>query len=224
MEFEPSKQNDDMPEAVPRDAMESAEDVSQEAGPCSEAEPPVAEQVVDAEIMIINESTTDSVVDAEIVGESAPAAAAEPVVITDSDTGADKIGAPAASQSVIPDRVKPPVHWQKNPQSQLARESIASVGGAVGSIVLGTLAIFGALISSLAIINAVLGFILAVWGMSSPRKKLAGIGMGLCALGLIVPICLSALSANLATTPEVFTSEDGNPANELIVSDNVDEF
>ena len=220
MEQESKHESEEPQDAFSDEIAELMADDDRADSPADSAAPGDAgsdDGTVEADILIINDESTDSVVDAEMVSttnaatiDATPVAAVPTAEIS---IVAAQVGVAAANTSQdasIPNIAKPPIHWQKNPQSQLARESIASVGGAVGSVVLGSLAIVGALVSPLAAINAVLGFILAVWGMSSPRKKLAGIGMGLCALGLIVPICLAALSTDSVPKPELFVNDDAD--------------
>jgi len=89
---------------------------------------------------------------------------------------------------------KPPLSWQIKPESKLATESISSIGGAVASVILGVLALLGALVTSFSAINAVLGFFLGLWGLQSPRKRLAGAGIVLCIFGFIVPIAVGSVT------------------------------
>jgi len=62
-------------------------------------------------------------------------------------------------------------------------ENIQAKGGAVGAIVLGTLAIAGSFLTGYSAINAVIGFLMGLWGLSSPKPKLALIGLVLCIVG-----------------------------------------
>lgn len=64
-------------------------------------------------------------------------------------------------------------------------ENIAAKGGAVGSFVLGVLAVIGSFVTSYSIINAVLGLLLGLWGLSSRSRRLAVIGLALSMLGMI---------------------------------------
>lgn len=63
-------------------------------------------------------------------------------------------------------------------------QNLAAVGGAVGALLLGIWSIVGATISPYASINAAVGILMGFWGISSPRKKMAIIGMVLCLIGL----------------------------------------
>lgn len=62
-------------------------------------------------------------------------------------------------------------------------ENIQAKGGAVGAIVLGTLAIAGSFLTGYSAINAVIGLLMGLWGLSSPKPKLALIGLVLCIVG-----------------------------------------
>jgi len=63
-------------------------------------------------------------------------------------------------------------------------QNLAAVGGAVGALLLGIWSIVGATISPYASINAAVGILMGFWGISSPRKKMAIIGLVLCMIGL----------------------------------------
>ena len=63
-------------------------------------------------------------------------------------------------------------------------QNLAAVGGAVGALLLGIWSIFGATISPYASINAMVGILMGFWGVTSPRKKMAIIGIVLCLIGL----------------------------------------
>lgn len=66
--------------------------------------------------------------------------------------------------------------------------NVAAIGGAVASCMLGTLSIIGVLISPLSIINGILGVLFGMWGLYSPRKRLAFIGICLGITGVILNI------------------------------------
>lgn len=65
----------------------------------------------------------------------------------------------------------------------LQLKNINAKGGAVGAVVLGLLAVFGSFVSGWSAINALIGFCMGMWGLSSPKRKLALIGVALCGLG-----------------------------------------
>jgi len=67
----------------------------------------------------------------------------------------------------------------------LELKNIKAKGGAVGAVVLGLLAIFGSFLTAWSAVNAVIGFLMGMWGLSSPKRKLAMIGVALCTLGAI---------------------------------------
>lgn len=68
-------------------------------------------------------------------------------------------------------------------------DSLAANGGAVGAVVLGIWSILGAMFSSISIVNAIMGMVLGLWGLTSPRKSLAILGLALCAMGIAA--CMS---------------------------------
>jgi len=64
------------------------------------------------------------------------------------------------------------------------RAGLMAMGGTVTSLVLGLFsAIFAALWPPAAIV-AVLGLVMGIWGLSSPRRNLALVGMLLCCLAI----------------------------------------
>ena len=67
-----------------------------------------------------------------------------------------------------------------NPVWRPDMEKFAARGGAYGAVMIGVLSLIGSLITPLAIVNAIFGFILALWGLSSKKKKVAMLGMVLC--------------------------------------------
>jgi hypothetical protein len=64
------------------------------------------------------------------------------------------------------------------------RASLMAMGGTVGSLVLGLFAAILAILWPPAAIIAVLGLALGIWGLSSPRRNLALVGMLLCCLAI----------------------------------------
>jgi hypothetical protein len=64
------------------------------------------------------------------------------------------------------------------------RHGIMAMGGTVTSLALGLFAVFLSLLWAPAAIIAVLGLIMGVWGLYSPRRNLALIGMLLCCLAI----------------------------------------
>ncbi len=67
-------------------------------------------------------------------------------------------------------------------------QNISAVGGAVGSLVLGTWAILGSLLTPYSGINGLIGLGLGFWGLSSRKRLLAiiGIVLSLLAVGMSV--------------------------------------
>ncbi len=76
------------------------------------------------------------------------------------------------------------------PALDLAGElsSMASIGGAVGSLVLGIWSVVSALITHFAIVNAGLAIVLAIYGWNSPRRNLAIVGLVLGLFGTLLSL------------------------------------
>jgi hypothetical protein len=64
------------------------------------------------------------------------------------------------------------------------RASYMAMGGTVGSLVLGALAAFFGLLWPPAALIAVIGLAMGIWGLSSPKRNLALVGMLLCCLAI----------------------------------------
>ena len=63
-------------------------------------------------------------------------------------------------------------------------QNLAAVGGSVGALLLGLWSIIGAILTPLAMINAIIGILMGFWGLTSTRKKMAIVGITLCLVGL----------------------------------------
>lgn len=66
--------------------------------------------------------------------------------------------------------------------------NVAAIGGAVASCMLGALSIIGILVSSMSIVNGFLAICFGFWGLYSPRKRLAFLGMILGITGVLLNI------------------------------------
>jgi hypothetical protein len=64
------------------------------------------------------------------------------------------------------------------------RASMMAMGGTVASLVLGVFAALLALAWPLAAVIAVIGLVMGIWGLYSPRRNLALVGMLLCCLAI----------------------------------------
>ncbi len=187
-----------------------------------------ATEVIDDSSTVVGHPIT--VMDPIVIDEETAAAAETPHQINETttspatssphaaSTNAASIGAsiPADKQASGAPPVlerKPPLSWQIRPESQLARESIASTGGAVGSVVVGVLAILGTLLTPFSAINAVLGFFLGLWGLTSPRKRLASIGLIICIIGFVLPITVGTINLYdlWQSNQDVNLGADGTP-------------
>ena len=124
--------------------------------PSSET-PPDSESPVEAILVSAQESSRDP----------DDAAGAEPAVVT----------AQLVGESPVP--TLPLV----KPVDNLLQGNLAAQGGAVASVVLGIWSIIGAAITSYSVINALLGLMLGIWGMSS-NGRWPVLGLILCLIGL----------------------------------------
>jgi len=93
--------------------------------------------------------------------------------------GAMSGAAPVASARIAPSRAASTAEL-----IEARRAGMMAMGGTVTSLVLGLFsAIFAALWPPAAIV-AVLGLLMGIWGLSSPRRNLALVGMLLCCLAI----------------------------------------
>jgi len=70
------------------------------------------------------------------------------------------------------------------------QKRLQTKGGAVAGVLLGTLSIVGAFLTSYSLINAFLGLVLSTWGMGSGANRLASAGVVLSIIGLILSFAL----------------------------------
>ena len=82
--------------------------------------------------------------------------------------------------------IQPLASHQLPPQFQ----NVAAKGGAVGALVLGFLAVFGAFVTQWSLFNAVVGLMLGFWGLSSTMSRTALVGIVLCGIGLTLCVTL----------------------------------
>ena len=84
-------------------------------------------------------------------------------------------------------------------------ENLAAVGGAVSAMVLGVFSVIGSLLTPYAAINSALGMMLGAWGLTSRKKKMASIGIVLCAVGMMMSLfeVRRIISLFFATEPEI---------------------
>ena len=81
------------------------------------------------------------------------------------------------------------VSHQLPPQFQ----NVAAKGGAVGALVLGCLAVFGAFFTQWSLFNAVVGLMLGLWGLSSNMSRTAIVGIVLCGIGFMLCVTVPTL-------------------------------
>ena len=86
-------------------------------------------------------------------------------------------------------KFQPMVSHQLPPQFQ----NVAAKGGAVGALVLGCLAVFGAFFTQWSPFNAVVGLMLGLWGLSSNMSRTAIVGIVLCGIGFMLCVTVPTL-------------------------------
>lgn len=84
-------------------------------------------------------------------------------------------------------------------------QNIAANGGAIGAVILGAWAIVGGLVTPFSLINAGLAVLLGIWGLWSPRRKLAitGIVLAMAATVICVADIRGMIDALLATETDL---------------------
>ena len=88
-----------------------------------------------------------------------------------------------------PQKYEPFISHQLPPQFQ----NVAAKGGAVGALVLGCLAVFGAFITQWSLFNAVVGLALGLWGLSSNMPRTAILGIVLCGIGFLLCVTVPSM-------------------------------
>ncbi|MEM7782966.1 MAG: hypothetical protein AAF939_01950 [Planctomycetota bacterium] len=121
-------------------------------------------------------------IDAEVEGE------------TDVETPLDELDPEVestAQQPIQPGHDFAPVSVAPPVDSSL--ENLSANGGAVGGLVLGAWCIAGSFFTNWSVINGLLGFPLACWGINYSRKKKSAIvGLILCLIG--IGLCMVQVS------------------------------
>lgn len=85
---------------------------------------------------------------------------------------------------VAPRYIQPPRKATTAEMIDARRNSMMAMGGTVASLVLGIFSIILTMLWAPAVIIAVLGLVMGIWGLYSPRRNLALVGMLLCCLGI----------------------------------------
>jgi len=119
---------------------------------------------------------------------TAPAELPIAAIVAEHDQGqpAAAVAAPARP-SVVPVSRPPYVQPRKATTAELIdarRSGMMAMGGTVASLVLGVLSIGLAALWAPAGVIAILGLVMGIWGLYSPRRNLALTGMLLCCLGI----------------------------------------
>lgn len=147
---------------------------------------PASEENPDPWPDIDDSETVDAeVVNAEIVDAEVVEPAANPVGtadVADAEVANVEVAGDAVTGAEV---VKP-----KTPNYELAVDlsvqRLSAKGGAVGSVLLSVFGLAGMAFSSYSVINVLLAFLFAFWGLQSPLRSIAKLGLGLAGLGLIV--------------------------------------
>ncbi|MCO6455123.1 MAG: hypothetical protein J5I93_07470, partial [Pirellulaceae bacterium] len=95
-------------------------------------------------------------------------------------------GHPAVQASGGGSRVVAGGQYVTAPRAPSYPAHTAAVGGAIGSVVLGGMSLVGCLITNAALVTALLGLAMGVWGLYSTRRGLAVLGLLLCFLALSI--------------------------------------
>lgn len=130
----------------------------------------------------MDSETPDDPIDTEDSLETAePIEVAEVVEEAEVVEASEAVARYAESTEAAKD-FQPLVSHQLPPQFQ----NVAAKGGAVGALVLGCLAVFGAFVTQWSLFNAIVGLMLGMWGLSSNISRTAIVGIVLCGIGLIL--------------------------------------
>ena len=132
---------------------------------------------------IDTEESLEAVEPIEVAEVAEPAEGVEAVEAIPVARYADSIEAAQEAKKIEP------VSHQLPPQFQ----NVAAKGGAVGALVLGCLAVFGAFVTQWSLFNAIIGVLLGMWGLSSNMSRTAVVGMILCVIGFMLCVTLPGL-------------------------------
>lgn len=135
---------------------------------------------VRADAATVDQTPLEAVVlgdDAPLTGVEMPASAATSIA-----TAAPPIASPVIG-AVAP-HVERIVRASTSDLIDAKRNSLMAMGGTVGSLVLGLFALALAMFRFEAAIIALLGLVLGIWGLYSPRRRLALVAMLLCCLAI----------------------------------------
>jgi hypothetical protein len=129
-----------------------------------------------------------------------PPAAGEPleaIVLDDAATGAEAQSQPAVAIAAPPAASFPPiapaVQFIPKPMApppstaqivEARRKGLVAMGGTIGGIVMGVFALVIAPFHFLAVIVGLIGIGLGVWGLYSPRRNWALVGLLICCLAI----------------------------------------
>ncbi len=128
--------------------------------------------------------TTEPIEVAEVVEDAEVVDVAEVV----ESSNVEEVGRYAESAEATKE-FQPMVNHQLPPQFQ----NVAAKGGAVGALVLGCLAVFGAFVTQWSLFNAVVGLMLGLWGLSSNMSRTAIVGIVLCGIGFMLCVTVPTL-------------------------------
>ena len=118
----------------------------------------------------------------EEVAGSAEQAGAAPVAVAAPPAAAFPLPPVAPTVQFIPKPIAPPPSTAKLVEAQ--RKSLVAMGGTVGALAVGMLAIILAPFNFLGAIVGLIGLGLGLWGLHSPKRNWAFVGLLLCCLAV----------------------------------------
>jgi hypothetical protein len=116
-----------------------------------------------------------------------PGAAAAPLAEAPATFVAPQPYLPTPPTAAVAPQPRPPQHVAKSTPADRVegiRKSNMAMGGTVGALVLGVFALVLSLFRFEAALIALLGLIMGIWGLYSPRRNWALVGMLLCCLAI----------------------------------------
>jgi len=164
---------------------------------------------VRADAAIVDQQPLEAVVlgdEAHLTSEAVPASAATSVA-----TAAPPIAQPVAIGPMAP-RVERLARASTSDLIDAKRNSLMAMGGTVGSLVLGLFALALALFRFEAALIALLGLLLGIWGLYSPKRGLALVAMLLCCLAIGLGSYTGAKQLYVHIKQRQPIADDYNPA------------
>ena len=116
----------------------------------------------------------------------------EPVEIDDSSQAVEPILVASYDETEQQPEVPAQAPLEVSHQLPAQFQNVAAKGGAVGSIVLGCLTIFGVFVTQWSLFNAIVGLLLGLWGLKSTLFRTAVAGICFCLIGLVLCFAMYA--------------------------------